>query len=311
MFLELENVTVHYGDFTAVKNFSMSQEEGSFTCLLGPSGCGKTTLLRSIGGFIPQVKGRIVLAEKVLDMPAEERPIATVFQSYGLFPHMTVGENICYGLRIRRVDKKRQTELLNNMLERLGLSGYAKKKVQELSGGEQQRVALARSLIIQPQLLLLDEPLSNLDAKLRIHLRAELKRVQRDFGITTILVTHDQAEAFELGDRIILMNKGEKIEEGSAEELYANPKADFTREFLGASTIDPRTNEAIRPEDWLIFPAGEGELDVQICKRVFQAEQIHYYCRTCDGQELSSVVLNRAGQFLPSEGDKVSLTRAK
>lgn len=309
MFLELDNLTIRYGEHEAVKHFSFAMEEGMFCCLLGPSGCGKTTLLRCIGGFVRQSDGRVFLDGKELNTPPEERPIATVFQSYALFPHMTVAQNITYGLRLRRVPKVRRDEQLQQMLERMDLAGYGSKHVQELSGGEQQRVALARSLIVQPKLLLLDEPLSNLDAKLRIALRAELKRVQRDFGITTILVTHDQGEAFELGDRIVLMNEGHKVEEGTPEFLYDHPSDAFTRHFLGDSSLDPRKQERIRPEDWIVAGPGAGSLNATVTRKIFQGALIHYDCLTDSGDTVRCSVLNRGDAFLPREGERVSLKR--
>lgn len=309
MFLEMDDLTIRYGEYEAVKNFSFAMEEGEFCCLLGPSGCGKTTLLRCIGGFVRQSEGHVFLDGKELVTPPEERPIATVFQSYALFPHMTVAQNITYGLRLRRVPKARREEQLKQMLERMDLAGYGPKHVQELSGGEQQRVALARSLIVQPKLLLLDEPLSNLDAKLRIALRAELKRVQRDFGITTILVTHDQGEAFELGDRIVLMNEGRKVEEGTPETLYDRPQDAFTRHFLGDSSLDPGNDEKIRPEDWLLGQPGGGRFDATIKRKVFQGALIHYDCLTDNGDLVRCSVINRGDAFLPREGERVSLRR--
>lgn len=311
MFLEIQDLTIKYDDFVAVDSFDLSVVEGNFVCLLGPSGCGKTSLLRCIGGFVQQAAGEIYLEKERLDMPAEQRPIATVFQSYALFPHMNVEENICYGLRLRKVPKDQQKKLLKTMLDRVGLTGYAGKKVQDLSGGEQQRVALARSLIIQPRLLLLDEPLSNLDAKLRVNLRAELKRIQQDFGITTIMVTHDQDEAFELADRIVLMNAGKKVEEGLAADLYDQPHSDFTREFLGESSFYPPENP-LRPEDWVFVEEHElalyrdSSMAAKIVRRIFRGAFIYFDCELFETKERIRIMLiNTPETYLPDVGSKV------
>ena len=313
MFLEIDDLTIKYQDFTAVKHFDLSLEEASFACLLGPSGCGKTTLLRALGGFVKQASGQIYLAGEELTEPPEKRPIATVFQSYALFPHMTVGANICYGLRLRKVARERQAELLQDMLIRVDLTGYANKRVQELSGGEQQRVALARSLIIQPRLLLLDEPLSNLDAKLRVSLRSELKQIQEDFAITTIMVTHDQEEAFELADHLVLMHAGEKVEEGRGQELYSRPRAAFTRAFLGESSYYP-ADAPERPEAWRFLKPGEHLLPGQVALEavvehcVFQGAVIYYDCwlQQADSR-LRLMELNSPEAYRPTVGSQVTI----
>lgn len=247
MYLAIHNISKAYKGKPAVKNISFTVQKGSMLCLLGPSGCGKTTILKTIGGFITPDSGSVFLdGTDITDKPPEERTVSTVFQSYGLFPHMNVLENIIYGLKFKAIPKKERIAMGLEMLRTMGLSGYEKKHTGELSGGEQQRVALARSLIIKPKLLLLDEPLSNLDAKLRISMRKEIKRIQKDFRITTVFVTHDQSEAFELADTIILMDKGIIMQEGTAQELYNTPRNDFVRDFIGSSnTVD---GGYIRPE---------------------------------------------------------------
>lgn len=315
MFLEIKDLSIKYQDFTAVKHFDLSLEEGTFACLLGPSGCGKTTLLRALGGFVKQASGKIYLAGEELTQPPEERPIATVFQSYALFPHMTVGANICYGLRLRKVPRERQAELLQDMLTRVDLEGYADKRVHELSGGEQQRVALARSLIIQPRLLLLDEPLSNLDAKLRVSLRSELKQIQEDFAITTIMVTHDQDEAFELADHLVLMHAGEKVEEGRGQELYSRPQAAFTREFLGESSYYPEKSPE-RPEAWRFLkphekPApGQLALDAVVEHCIFQGAVIYYDCRLItEDSRLRLMEINSPEAYRPPVGSQVTIIK--
>lgn len=254
MYLAIHNISKAYKGKPAVKNISFTVQKGSMLCLLGPSGCGKTTILKTIGGFITPDSGSVFLdGMDITNKPPEERTVSTVFQSYGLFPHMNVLENIIYGLKFKAIPKKERIAMGLEMLRTMGLSGYEKKHTGELSGGEQQRVALARSLIIKPKLLLLDEPLSNLDAKLRISMRKEIKRIQKDFRITTVFVTHDQSEAFELADTIILMDKGIIMQEGTAQELYNTPRNDFVRDFIGSSnTVD---GGYIRPERVSILSA--------------------------------------------------------
>lgn len=349
-FLEIQRLTIQYGDFVAVDDFSLTIAEGSLTCLVGPSGCGKSSILRSLGGFLRPAKGTIRLAGETLEdqggdgptihIPPENRPIATVFQSYALFPHMNVRQNICYGLKLRKVPKADQAEALTQMLDRLDLKGYADKRVQELSGGEQQRVALARSLIIQPRLLLLDEPLSNLDAKLRVALRAELKQVQRDFGVTTLLVTHDQAEAFELGEKIVLLDRGRKVEEGTPRALYESPHAPFTQAFLGESSGYPREGLALRPEAWALLPPGAGPYPARVLRQIFQGPFFYYDCLLAESPaaeaevaaeaaaaageaaaakketaeakaQVRLLVLNTPDAYLPEVGDLVSLAIRK
>lgn len=254
MYLAIHNISKAYKGKPAVKNISFTVQKGSMLCLLGPSGCGKTTILKTIGGFITPDSGSVFLdGMDITNKPPEDRTVSTVFQSYGLFPHMNVLENIIYGLKFKAIPKKERIAMGLEMLRTMGLSGYEKTHTGELSGGEQQRVALARSLIIKPKLLLLDEPLSNLDAKLRISMRKEIKRIQKDFRITTVFVTHDQSEAFELADTIILMDKGIIMQEGTAQELYNTPRNDFVRDFIGSSnTVD---GGYIRPERVSILSA--------------------------------------------------------
>lgn len=236
MFLQLEHVSKYYKNKKAISDISFSLDEGKLLCLLGPSGCGKSTILNAIGGFIKVNNGCIILdGADITALEPESRNVSTVFQSYGLFSHMNVLSNIMYGLKFKNIPKAERIVMGREMMKTVGLDGYEKKRISELSGGEQQRVALARSLIVKPKLLLLDEPLSNLDAKLRIAMRREIKRVQETFKITTIFVTHDQAEAFEIADRIILMNDGMIMQSGTAEELYKKPANDFVLNFIGAA----------------------------------------------------------------------------
>lgn len=272
MFLNINNLTKKYNSIEAVKNISFSVGEKEIICILGPSGCGKTTVLQSIGGFIQIDNGEIILdGNNIENLEPEERTIATVFQSYGLFPHKTVIENIIYGLKFRRYKKKDALAEGMKMLEVLNLKGYENKKVTELSGGEQQRVALGRALIVKPKLLLLDEPFSNLDTKLRVSMREELLRIRDLFNITMIFVTHDQEDAFSIADRIILMNKGRIEQIDTARSIYLNPKTEFVLKFVGVVNID--RDYFVRPEAIKISENGEEAI---VSGKTFKGSFIEY-----------------------------------
>ena len=232
--LELINVTKYYGKTLAVKNISFKVNNGEFFTLLGPSGCGKTTILRIIAGILKQDSGKILLnGEDISNIPPYERRFGYVFQNYALFPHMTVFENVAFGLKIRKLSKEEIRERVQEALRMVKLEGYENRYPRELSGGEQQRVALARSIVLRPPILLLDEPLSNLDAKLREEMRAELKTLQRKLGVTTIYVTHDQLEALSMSDRVCVMSKGKIEQIGRPMEIYRKPKNFFVANFIG------------------------------------------------------------------------------
>lgn len=272
MFLEIKNLTKRYNNMEALKNISFSAKEKEIICILGPSGCGKTTILQSIGGFVEIDDGEIILDGKNIEnMGPEERTIATVFQSYGLFPHKTVMENIIYGLKFRKYKRKDALIEGQNMLEILNLKGYEKKKVTELSGGEQQRVALGRALIVKPKLLLLDEPFSNLDTKLRVIMREELLRIRDLFNITMIFVTHDQEDAFSIADRIILMDKGRIEQIDTARNIYLNPKTEFVLNFIGVANIDD--GFFVRPESIKISKNGEEAI---VIGKTFKGSYMEY-----------------------------------
>ena len=232
-FLALEKINKSYGSRRVVRDLDLGLDRGGLLCVLGPSGCGKTTTLHMIGGFLAPDSGRILLdGEDITRLPPERRPVSTVFQSYGLFAHMNVAQNVAYGLKFRRMRRTAALGKAAEYLRLVGLDGYASARVGELSGGQQQRVALARALVVEPKICLLDEPLSNLDAALRIRMRTELKRLQRDLGITMLFVTHDQEEAAVLADRIAVMNDGAILQEGPPRELYAHPADGFVASFL-------------------------------------------------------------------------------
>ena len=292
MFLQVEGITKYYKDKKAISDVSFNLEEGKLLCLLGPSGCGKSTILNAIGGFIKLTSGKIILdGNDITNKEPENRNVSTVFQSYGLFAHMNVLSNIIYGLKFKRIPKAQRIAMGREIMTTVGLEGYEKKQIGELSGGEQQRVALARSLIIKPKLLLLDEPLSNLDTKLRIAMRKEIQRVQKTFKITTVFVTHDQAEAFEIADKIILMNEGRIMQTGTADELYNKPANEFVLNFIGAA--NKLDSHYVRPEKISVAKAPDAEHTeaAYITNIVFRGETIELVVKTHEAT-LSASVLN-------------------
>ncbi len=237
-YLSVKNINKYFGDFQALNNISFDVKEGEFVCILGPSGCGKTTLLRVIAGLESQSEGLINQNNKDISLlPPDQRDFGIVFQSYALFPNLSVKNNISFGLKTRKQNKETINKRVDELLELVGLSDHINKFSAQLSGGEQQRVALARALAPSPGLLLLDEPLSALDAKVRQYLRLEIKNLQRQLGVTTIMVTHDQEEALTMADRIILMNNGVIEQEGSPQDLYSKPKTAFSANFIGTTNL--------------------------------------------------------------------------
>jgi iron(III) transport system ATP-binding protein len=240
--LELKNIVKRFGNVEAVAGVSLSVEEGEFIVLLGPSGCGKTTILRLIAGFITLDEGTIYLngkevASKAQTVPPNLRDMSMVFQSYAVWPHMTVFENVAYGLKLRKLPKSEVKDRVAETLTMVKMDQYSGRYSHELSGGQQQRVALARALVVHPTILLLDEPLSNLDAKLRLEMRVEIKELQRSLKYTSIYVTHDQAEAMVLADRVILLENGKIRQQGEPTELYKFPKSDFAAKFFGTTNL--------------------------------------------------------------------------
>jgi ABC-type Fe3+/spermidine/putrescine transport system ATPase subunit len=234
----LASVTKIFGDFVAVDGLDLDVRQGEFITLLGPSGCGKTTTLRIIAGFLSPEQGEVYIGERrVNDIPPNRRNTGMCFQSYALFPHMSVYENIRFGLRMKRVPALEQKKRIGRILEMVGLEGLASRKPAELSGGQQQRVALARAVVIEPDVLLFDEPLSNLDAKLREYVRIEIRNLQRRLGITSVYVTHDQAEALVISDRVVVMNRGRIEQSGDPGSVYSHPKNSFVAGFIGLANI--------------------------------------------------------------------------
>ena len=283
--LTLSHITKQFGAHAAVHDVTLEVRDGELMCLLGPSGCGKTTTLRMIGGFIVPDSGDIQIGDQsITALPPERRPTAMVFQRYNLWPHMTVAGNISFGLRLRRMPQGEIDRKIRDVLALVGLPGSGQKHPHQLSGGEQQRVAVARALVLEPQILLLDEPFSNLDARLRVHMREEVKQLQRKIGITTVFVTHDQEEALTIADRIAVMKDGVLQQIDTPEALYARPRTLFVADFIGTMNLIParvlpggqglaagpwrlevprgrwpegaEVTLAVRPEDLLVSPQG-------------------------------------------------------
>jgi len=248
-YVELRHLGKRFGDVAAVADVSLDIPEGEITTLLGPSGCGKTTLLRLIAGFFPPDAGEIrIKGARVDHLPPQRRSTAIVFQDYALFPHLKVFENVAYGLRRRRVPGPEIARRVRDILDFLGLQGLEAASPLQLSGGQQQRVALARALVVEPDVLLLDEPLSNLDAKLRVRVRTELKEIQRSLGKTTIFVTHDQEEALSVSDRVAIMDAGRIRQVGTPVEVYTRPADRFVADFVGIANLVPGTVRALTVE---------------------------------------------------------------
>ena len=267
MKVRIEKVTKKYGHTVAVKDFSAELEDGHLICLLGPSGCGKSTLLNMLCGIVPVTEGKIYFDEKdVTSLPPDQRNIGMVFQNYALYPHMTVAENIAFPLEVQKVKKAERMERVEEIAKLVHVDNLLKRYPSELSGGQQQRVAIARAMVKKPDLLLMDEPLSNLDARLRLEMREEIRRIQKETGVTTVFVTHDQEEAMSISDSILLMKDGLLIQSGLCQELYVNPNSLFVAEFLGNppanKIVDDDKITAIRPEAFTLDPNGK-EAEIQ------------------------------------------------
>jgi iron(III) transport system ATP-binding protein len=250
--------------FKAVDNITLDIHPGEFVTLLGPSGCGKTTTLRMIAGFEIPSEGEIYLGgDRINDLPPDKRDTSMVFQSYALFPHYNIFDNVAYGLKLKKLPKDDIRKRVNNILELVGLTDLGNRYPNQLSGGQQQRVALARALVMEPDVLLFDEPLSNLDAKLRVYMRTEIRKIQKKIGITAVYVTHDQSEAMSLSDRIIIMNKGKIEQVGTPKEVYYTPKTEFVADFIGtANFIDAE-----------VLDVGDnGEFDINISGKIIKVK---------------------------------------
>ena len=306
--IKASNIIKRYGDLTIIPQLTEFIQNGEFFTLLGPSGCGKTTLLRMIAGFNTIEGGEIFFDDKVInDIPAHQRNIGMVFQSYAIFPHLTVRENVEYGLKLRNIPKDEMKKRVDDILEVVQITEYQDRLPERLSGGQQQRVALARAIVIHPSVLLMDEPLSNLDAKLRVEMRLAIREVQKQVGITTVYVTHDQEEALSISDRIAVMNKGEIQQTARPHTIYARPYNVFVSTFIGHSNLfygrvergsetaivfrngyriplDTLADEAtdgtevvagIRPEELAVRAPGDG-IDAIVKNRVFLGKYVNY-----------------------------------
>jgi spermidine/putrescine transport system ATP-binding protein len=281
--VHLRGVSKAFGDFIAVREMDLEIAQGEFFTMLGPSGCGKTTTLRMIAGFEQPTEGQILIeGSDVAGLPAHKRPTNTVFQSYALFPHLSVGENVAFGLQRKKVPKSEIKSRVESELERVGLAAEINRRPNQLSGGMQQRVALARALVNLPKVLLLDEPLGALDLKLRKGLQLELKRIQRDVGITFVYVTHDQEEALTMSDRIAVMNKGRIEQVANPEEVYERPATSFVAGFIGVSNLMPGevvsangSHSQVRLDAGIEFESGVGGLHAgDRCNAVVRPEKL-------------------------------------
>lgn len=278
--VDVRNAVKRYGSFTALQQISLSIRDNEFFTLLGPSGCGKTTLLRMIAGFEEVTEGEIFLFGKEIEnLPPHQRPINTVFQNYALFPHMTVLDNVAFGLEMRGKSKAESRTRAGEMLELVQLSQFSARKPSQLSGGQQQRVALARALAPQPKVLLLDEPLSALDLKLRQAMRAELKALQRETGITFIFVTHDQEEALTMSDRIAVMSDGQLQQLGKAKDIYESPRNMFVADFIGVTNLLEVSVGQIRDGQALCNLGGGHELRCAAISDVNVGAKVHISVR--------------------------------
>jgi putative spermidine/putrescine transport system ATP-binding protein len=333
--LDLQGLAKRYGDFAAVREVSLQVADGEFLVLLGPSGCGKTTTLRMVAGFIEPTAGTVLLGgTDVTFLPPWKRNAGLVFQSYALFPHLTVAQNVAFGLEMRKLARADIARRVEETLALVRLGGYGGRLPRQLSGGQQQRVALARALAIRPDVLLLDEPLSNLDAKLRQEVRVEIRELQRQLGLTTVMVTHDQEEALTMADRLVVMNEGAVCQVGTQRDLYERPADRFVAGFVGRTTFLAGKVEApgrfrtegglglacsggvpgagvlaLRPERLEIGPAPLSGLDNRLSGTVefvsYLGAQIDIHVRLSPVDRLVVQIANREGGFAPQIGEAV------
>lgn len=320
-FVQLEGLGKRYGEIDAVVATNLSVEKGEFVSLLGPSGCGKTTTLQMIAGFVEVTSGRILLdGRDITHAKPASRGLGVVFQSYALFPHMTVKDNVAFGLRMRKVPNAELQQRVDRVLKLVRLDQHAERYPRELSGGQRQRVALARALVIEPPVLLLDEPLSNLDANLREEMQFEIRRIQREVGITTLMVTHDQSEALSISDRVVVMQAGRITQIDAPYTLYEHPRTEFISGFVGKANLLPGERDSagvvqvrsggeltlsLRPEKIDLREKDHGRLQGRIVSRFFLGSQWLYGVSTTLGE--LCVVRRNDGSAPMNEGTAVGL----
>ena len=335
--LQLMNLTKRYGEFKAADDISLDIADGEFLVLLGPSGCGKTTTLRIVAGFVEPTTGSVHLGERdITALPPWKRNAGLMFQSYALFPHMTVAENVAFGLEMRKMAKAEMAPKVMEALRLVRLDHLGDRLPRQLSGGQQQRVALARALVFHPDVLLLDEPLSNLDAKLRQDVRVEIRELQRELGLTTVMVTHDQEEALTMADRLVVMSEGRIRQIGSQQDLYERPSEKFVADFVGRSTfIDGRmegpgrfvsagglavaceatgtgsASLALRPERLALMTAAAPALDNSFPGSVefisYLGSQVDLHVRLSPMDRVIVQIQNRPERPLPAVGEQVHI----
>ncbi|HWR23151.1 MAG TPA: ABC transporter ATP-binding protein [Feifaniaceae bacterium] len=307
--LEIRDLTMLYKNGDGVKNIDLDVEKGELVTLLGPSGCGKTTILRTVGGFLQPSSGQILIDGKdVTLLPPEKRPTAMVFQSYNLWPHMTVFENMAFGLKLRKIPKEERKRRIADMLELIKMPGMEKKFPGQMSGGQQQRIAIGRSLLLQPDVLLLDEPFSALDAKIRSQMREELRKIQTDLNITVVFVTHDQEEAMALSDRIVVMNKGSFEQVGAPQDIYNRPISRYVADFIGEMNFIAQpdgSTKAVRPENVTVEKGRGGELGGYVRTVMVLGHYIEMTVDTDSGIVKTFLSAEEAEQY--ARGDEVAL----
>lgn len=315
--IRLENISKTFihrikGRVSAVDQVSLYVQPGEFLTLLGPSGCGKTTTLRMVAGFERPDRGRIFIGEEdVTDLMANQRNIGFVFQNYALFPHLSVFENVAYGLKVKGASKIEIEKSVGDVLALVGLKGYDRQFPHQLSGGEQQRVALARAVVIQPRVLLFDEPLSNLDAKLRVYMRGEIRQLQKALSITAVYVTHDQEEAMAISDHIAVMNEGKIVQIGTAEELYLRPESSFVAQFIGKINLLQAEVKEVRGEEVSLKILGQIYQIPNRTAKLTSGQKVNVFIRPesvelvkeIGGRELKGVVMEKT--FLGEKVDYV------
>ena len=314
--VSLENLKKSFGKTQVIHGVNIDIKDGEFIVIVGPSGCGKSTLLRMVAGLETVTEGTVKIDDRVVnDVEPMDRDIAMVFQNYALYPHMSVFDNMAYGLKIAKVPKPEIAERVANAAKLLQLEPYLQRKPRELSGGQRQRVAMGRAIVRKPAVFLFDEPLSNLDAKLRVQMRLEIKALQRELGVTSLYVTHDQVEAMTLADRMIVMNAGVADQIGAPLEVYANPQTRFVAGFIGSPPTNfipegliegagTATHLGIRPEHISITGTGALQASVGYCEALGAETLVHMRAR--DGTQIT--VRQDAGQPIPGEGETLALS---